>query len=303
MPGFIGLFRTKPLKFIIRVTRITYHIARRFIGYIKRLLVFFATLNKGNFLGLVDFHRAEKFSAEKPTVIVFSFTPLASEPRVLRQSKSFLRSNWNVVLVGYGNLGYPPPEYSFINLPLGCSESRLLRYRLGAQMLIGRKLAQVFGSYALGRFGARLNYRSIPQWRSNWINAKQTLEQHKIIADLVMAHDYFTCPLAFSIAKRHSAPVIIDVHEYAVGQYANDPTWIKKELPLVRALQDHYFVRAERLFSVSDGIVQLLNNQYRLKRPAVRLLSVPFRQILPFRDTGDEIKCLKSDGINVRHAS
>jgi glycosyltransferase involved in cell wall biosynthesis len=118
--------------------------------------------------------------------------------------------------------------------------------------------------------------------------------------DLVIAHDYFTLPLADWLAKRDGARMVVDIHEYAVEQFnyasETDPRkrrdWLYLTRPSSDALQRLFFRKAAAISTVCDGIADLLQRDYQLpKRPTV-IRSTPFYEAMPFRPCGETITVL-----------
>jgi glycosyltransferase involved in cell wall biosynthesis len=229
------------------------------------------------------------------TAWILSYTGVTHEPRVVRQAWSLARHNWNVVVAGFLGNSPRPPDWSLVRLA-DRGRSRAIPFR-GA-LFLQRQLGRLLYRYAknsptVSRFGARLYYFGLANWRQNHREIVRIAEaMPHLKPDLVIAHDFHTCPPAAILAKRWGAAFIVDCHEYARGQYMDNPVWVRDGRLFATAIQDDYLARADAVTTVSDGIRDLLNREQSLKRSAVTIRSMPLPQPQPFRATGDRIKVL-----------
>jgi glycosyltransferase involved in cell wall biosynthesis len=228
------------------------------------------------------------------TAWILSYTGVSNEPRVVRQAWSLTRNNWNVVVVGFEGHSPRPPEWSFLHLADRGSGGRPFHLMLMLQRQLGR-LLYTYGkpTPALAGIGARLFYFGLENWRHNYRQIMQIADAAPHLrADLIVAHDFHTCPPAAMLAKKWAAPLIVDCHEYGRGQYMDNADWMRDGRLFAMAIQDDYLARADAVTTVSDGIRDLLNKEQILKRPAVTIRSMPLPQPQPFRATGDRINVL-----------
>lgn len=233
---------------------------------------------------------------------IISYTPIAKEPRVIRQAQALIDAGWKVFVFGYEGLGSCPTGWHTVYLS---SEHSIKHKNLVAKiadrikdMLKVTKLKH-FLALSLSRFGvfpsikflgAKYYYASTGQYEKN----RKALEffqmrNIEIKPNLVLSHDYFTAPVAYEVAKKHGAVFSVDCHEYARGQYMHDPYWVRWHRPCVTALQDYYLARADAVTTVCDGIAKLLTKEHKLKRPAVVVRSTPFYTEQQFRPTLETI--------------
>ena len=253
------------------------------------------------------------------TVWIISHTPVASEPRVLRQTAALAAAGWRVVVFGFPHRLPVPSYWHFVPLPVDfevagtlpseARQSRVAaklakaRYLLGPRHLAALALKQVqWAGAILARFGglrvlrlagAYAHHRAVPKrLRARWLMHRYLRAHPELTPDLVVSHDYFTADAGYSIARRSGARFTVDCHEYARGQYMHNAEWVRWTRPYVTVLQDHYLARADAVTTVSDGIRDLLNAEQTLKRPVVTVRSMPFRNVQPFRPTGDRITVL-----------
>lgn len=230
------------------------------------------------------------------TAWIFSYTPVSSEPRVIRQADALIQSGWRVVVFGLEGRLPPRPEWNFVrlpgdNLPYSSVAKKLMQFLREVGLVIAR-----WGIFKeIKTLGAKLYHRANPRW--HWVEAevKRFISLNKHLAPtLVISHDYFTANLGYRSAHAFNAKFAIDCHEYARGQFMHDEKWVKHIRPYVMAFQDFYIARADAVTTVCDGIAELLNAEQDLKnnRKVVTIRSVPFRNIQPFRPTGETIRVL-----------
>ncbi|QJD76683.1 glycosyltransferase [Pyruvatibacter mobilis] len=112
----------------------------------------------------------------------------------------------------------------------------------------------------------------------------------KLKADLVIAHDYYTCDACYQVASHYNAKFSVDCHEYAREQYSFDTEWLRWEKPYIDVFEDYYLRKADVVTVVCEGIGNLLNEDHELKQPSVVIRNVPFAAPQPFRPVGDRIR-------------
>src|SRR5262249_29790996 len=126
---------------------------------------------------------------KRPRILVISFSDLSRDPRVDRQIR-FLVDSYDVVVAGWTPPSHRGAQFIPIKKPTGRSFARRL-------VSLARLLSGRFESY---------------YWRMEDVqNALGVLEGEN--ADLVLANELDTLPLAFLVSK--GAPVFFDAHEFA----------------------------------------------------------------------------------------
>lgn len=234
-------------------------------------------------------------SAGSRTAWILSYTGVSNEPRVIRQARSLVRRGWRVVVAGYEGHSPLPPEWHFLKLDRfvapGALHHRAMRV---AARFAGRTLyTRASSSPRAAQAGARLYYRGLTAWNEHHNRIVAALRAHPELApDLVVAHDYHTCPPANEIAVLSGAAFVVDCHEYAREENSGDPAWMANGRHFASALQDDYLARADAVTTVGQGIADLLDSEQRLRRPVVTIRSLPFFEPQPFRPVSDKIGVL-----------
>ncbi len=248
-------------------------------------------------LGLGGYFRKGTGEGER-TAWIISYTPVSKEPRVLRQANALENAGWRVVVFGFDGLMPPPTTWHFVSVKNAAPDCVGIRRAILARMLnavlyCGILLANYGGVSAIKRRGARLAQAATYSyvWRREVIRTFAA-GKREYRPDLVLAHDYFASDIAVEIGEQLGVPVSVDCHEYAVGQYAHNPHWVKWHQSVVRLLQDGLYSRVDGLTVVCEGISELISRDHALRRPPRIVRSLPFYSAQPFRITGDIVTVL-----------
>lgn len=232
-------------------------------------------------------------SLGKKNIWIISFTEVASEPRVLRQAEALFFEGHRIVVAGFRSPAAVKSYWNFVQLPKDSNYTFLYRKFLGLRRRIFLALCMTALSRRIRKYTALKAHRSIPLWEHIRLEVLEFAERHpELSPDLVLAHDYYTCDLAISLAEKYSAAFSVDCHEYARGQYAHDKVWLLRTLPYVKGMHDNVLPRADVVTTVSRGIADLLDIEEDLNKPVEVIKSVPFYSKQPFRKVGDRIKVL-----------
>ena len=235
------------------------------------------------------------------TAWVISYTGVSNEPRVLRQCRALLDNGWEVVVCGFDGHSQRPDDWFFVRLPSADS------YRSGYHRAL--RLAHVGGTAVSALSGGReplgLAGRVAQGTHALWRHFGNEMmriarENPDLTPELVIAHDWFTADNARRLARRYKAKLTIDCHEYAPGQYLENPEWTRKTKPIVDVVHRRRLEQADLVTTVCDGIAELLTRENALKRPAVVVRSLPFKNVQAFRPVGERIKVLYHGDLSER---
>lgn len=224
---------------------------------------------------------------------IVSFTGVSNEPRVLRQSQALMEAGWSVVVLGYQGHTQTNPDWHFVQMsssyPYSSDEIYYHEFL--------RRACKVLCRLPLGRhwrmFMARTHHAHIPLWRYHTKSVSDFARQHpELKADLVLAHDFHSCEVAFAVRDHFDAKISVDCHEYSRGQYAHDPHWVKYTLPYVSGMHDYYLPRADSVTTVSAGIADLMNQEEQLKQPVQLIRSMPVYRPFEAQEPGAQLTVL-----------
>lgn len=163
------------------------------------------------------------------TILVMSFTNLASDPRVNRQIR-WLAGRYRVIAVGTADPQVGGVEF----IPCHLSYNPMLRKVLNVARLILRRFEAYYWSAAhVGEILERLR---------------------DLRVDAVVANDIESLPLALRVAR--GAKVIFDAHEYAPGEFEDRLGWRLLIKPYRHYLCRTYLGRAAAMITVAQGIAE-----------------------------------------------
>ena len=227
-------------------------------------------------------HRAP--AQGRATAWIVSLTPVTDEPRVLRQSKMLHDAGWNVVVVGYLGKSPKPEFWSLLEVVHGSTpQERLSIVSCRAALVASPASTWLAEYYYWTSAGYSHIYRNI-------VDAFDRTAE--LGCDLVVAHDYYTTPIAARFARLCGVEYVVDCHEYATGQYMHDAEWRRRYRPWVHAIQKRFLPRAAVVTTVCDGIARLLDEEYRLRSPVKVVRSTPTFIEMPYRAVGETIEVL-----------
>lgn len=236
-------------------------------------------------------------SAGDRTVWIISYTPVCKEPRVLRQARAVEDAGWRVVVFGLPGKSPCPESWHFVEIPDAPPLTSPRALAKAAAFMGMRALGGIAARYGSVDFlkssGARIYQAFTPSYRVRERAIVTFLSRYpEYRPDLVLCHDYFTASVAIKVARTANAKVSVDCHEYALGQYAHDPRWVKLHQPVVRALQDELYARVDGITTVCEGIAELIEKDHPVRRPVRVVRSVPFYVPQSFRPTGNVVTVL-----------
>jgi hypothetical protein len=170
------------------------------------------------------------------TALVLSFSPIASDPRVVRQVRT-LATRFDLTIAGFG--GAPAGAAEFIGLEPPSRHSKMLD--------MPKLLARRFEDY----------YWGLP----HVANARHMLASRRF--ELVVANDVQALPLALELAD--GAPVLLDAHEFSPREFEDRGLWRLLHGPYTDWLCRRYLARAAAMTTVAHGIAEAYQRAYGLE--------------------------------------
>ena len=171
-------------------------------------------------------------TAELPSLLILTFSPIRSDPRVLKQVELF-KGKYRVSTCGYG--GAPEGIENHFALPddaRGWSSDKI--------GLLTRRYGRVYD----GMTAVAAARRILPRGEF----------------DVVLANDLNTLPLALELEPRLG--VHADLHEFAPREKEADPKWRLAVAPFMRWLCRRYLPLASSVTTVSQGIAEAYAEDY-----------------------------------------
>jgi glycosyltransferase involved in cell wall biosynthesis len=204
----------------------------------------------------------------KPTLLVLSFSNLATDPRVNRQLR-LLAAGFRVTAAGFADPGIAGVE--FVALP---SRTKSLRDRLLAATRL--KLRQFTRYY----------------WNIDSAHAAREALRGRPF-DVIIANDANTWPLAASLRGR--ARLLLDAHEYAPREFEDLAWWRIFHQPFKTWLCREFLGQADAVLTVCPGIAEEYHREFGV-RPVV-VMNVPPRETLnPSPTAPDRIRMVHHGG-------
>ena len=170
-------------------------------------------------------HPREVHDAARPRVLILSFSPIASDARVLKQVRH-LSAEFDVVTCGYG----PPPEGVVSHLQVPDE----VQNRLDGRLITLRSYRAAY----LAQAGVR--------WMLSHLHAGQ--------ADVILANDLDTVPVALWLRPR--AGVHADLHEYFPRLHEEHEAWMRRISPYQVWLCRRFLPGCAAVTTVSGRIAQ-----------------------------------------------
>jgi len=199
----------------------------------------------------------------KKRILIVSFSPIASDPRVLRQINE-LQGPYDVTVAGFGQ--FKQDDVTYFELP---RERRNLYEKFRAAQ---RLTTSNFSSYEahLVVSGATRSLRSTG------------------IYDLYIANDVQCLPSVLDLA--HGAPVILDAHEYSLDM--SGPPGLRGFLiaRYHRWLCETFIPKAKTVITVSEPIASAYARHLGIPQPVVIPNAPPYEDLQPSPVTADRIR-------------
>jgi len=186
------------------------------------------------------------------TIVIISFSNLATDPRVNRQIR-FLSEEYRVIAVGLGD-----PELNDIQFIPVTKTKNLVRMTL---------------------FSLELFFRSYESWYWSQKHIKDCLRKvSDVPADLILANDIDSLPLALKVAK--GAKVLFDAHEYAPREFEDLLFWRIVLQKYRTYLCKVYIPEVSGMTTVCQGIADTYEKEFGIK-PIVVTNASEFEDIHP----------------------
>ena len=134
-------------------------------------------------------------------------------------------------------------------------------------------------------------------WRSKRFQAMYAAAA-PVQADLYVANDWNTLPIAARLAHQHGSRYAYDTHEYAVEEKADRLKWRLVWPPYLRALEGALMPGAAYITTVSDGIAALLQTDHQLPTRPVVIRNAPAYVQTALHEPADPLVVLFHGGLH-----
>ncbi|MBL5974857.1 MAG: glycosyltransferase family 1 protein [Candidatus Leucobacter sulfamidivorax] len=192
----------------------------------------------------------------KPSILIISFSPISSSPRV-RKQVAILRDEYEVVTAGFGAEGISGTEH--IELATDPELRGIYRLRGLYQIIF---LLRMFRAFTMNnpRFLDAIDKLSFRKW------------------DVIIAHNSETVPIARTL--RPNMGVMCDLHEYAPEQHEPSAKWRFLVLPYIKWLLRHEVRHVDEVINVGEGIIDRYEKEFGIRSALVTNAS-PYKEFEP----------------------
>lgn len=219
-----------------------------------------------------------------PRVIILSFSDIRHDARVLRQIE-YLADRYAVSVVGYGEKD-PQLAPGVEMLPVSMKDERGWMRKIRSLVLL-----------PLGRLWPAKAYEAWYWGRDNYKAAFDILLKTR--ACIIHANDWNALPVAVKAADILGSEILLDLHEYAPGQWEEHWHWRTFFKPLIDYYLRKYAHLAPASITVSQTIAERYFEEYGF-RPQVVMNAPRLETDLPFRSTNPDAIRLIHHGVAQR---
>jgi len=213
-----------------------------------------------------------------PRICQLSFSPIADDARVRRHGDALAAAGHTVIAIGLPGARGAAPGWE-------------------VREIIPPPDERLFPLFRLPRIGRIALCRLLPRLAENayWaqaLNRSMAAAAADVAADIFVANDWLTLPIAARLARKRGVPYVYDSHEYAVEESADRALWRLLVSPYVRAVEARHIHGAAAVMTVGDGIARLMWSDHRLAAPPTVVRNAVPLQAQPFRPCGERIDVL-----------
>ncbi len=208
------------------------------------------------------------------TILIISFSNLKNDPRVYRQIL-FLKEHYQVIAAGLADPEIPGVEF----IPCTLTKKSLLSRVIKAFLLLTKQYQHFY-------------------WFPGYITQiLATLSSIK--ADLILANDIDTLPLAIRLAKVCGAKVLFDAHEYSPRQFEDRFVWKIVFQPYITSICSTYIPQVDGMITVGQAIAEQYEKDIGVK-PVVMTNAPFYKDIQPsiHPDNEHRIRLIHHGGAN-----
>jgi len=208
----------------------------------------------------------------KKKILILSFSPLHSDPRVYRQIM-FLKDKYELIAAGFSAPAIDGVQFASI-------EHKLPNLIWKMSAILDLKTSR-YEDY----------YWSIYSVRSAWSKLES------VGCDLIIANDLLSLPLALELSKKCKAILFLDAHEFTPREYDNDPIWRFVFQRFWEYICSKYLPHVSAMTTVSQGIADEYSRLYGVECEVIT--NTPFfNDLEPSQVNGESIRIIHHGGTN-----
>ncbi len=223
---------------------------------------------------------------DKKNILLLSYSPLKSDPRVKRQIAALI-NDCSLYTAGYNaseeELPFTQLNHSSnkANFTFHLSYPTLLRKFFSFFILMGDKIKLV----------KKDKYYEDKYWDKERIGDLQKLKESISKIDLIIANDIDTLPLALAL-KQVDTKIIFDAHEYHPREFEENKEWVKNKQLYITYLCQKYLKQADKVLTVCNGIAKEYKNVFNIDAEVITNAANYIKDIIPSVVGTDKIKLI-----------
>lgn len=239
----------------------------------------------------------------RPRICILSLSAIADDPRVRRTCDAFHRTGWEVIGVGLPGARSATPEWRIATREdvIAASRNAADRCSQAGERGLPSHSPQISWFRRALRLVIALRMLAVRVWpdlaqRIYWSYSEAIREIYacacQIDAEVWLANDWNTLPIAARLAAEKGSIYVYDTHEFAAEECAEQWRWRLLHKPLVCTVERRFIGGAAVVSAVSAGIAERLDIMYRLSRSALVIRNTPQYETFGFRPTGERVRVL-----------
>ncbi|MEO0404814.1 MAG: glycosyltransferase [Bacteroidota bacterium] len=189
--------------------------------------------------------QGNQLMSSKKKILLICDANLPRAPRV-RMAYEALKEDFHFTMAGYDAPPYQDVDY--IRLPKKKKAARKsITWHLGYPAIF-RKFFSVFVKIYLKATAQKEDKRSIKDQYISLFN--------NVDCDLIINHHLNTLEMAVALKERLGVPLVSNLHEYYPREFEDQEVWLKYEAPKKLFICQTFLPKADKVFSVCEGIKQ-----------------------------------------------
>jgi len=187
-------------------------------------------------------------------LLIISYSKLDTDPRILRQIE-LLKDDFDICTAGLLPSNQPAVKIHYNIVDVEPTFHRSYK-------VLFRKLVTLFYILPIrfiNKLISNLYLKNLKDYEKlYWSrNRKATLSTLVTCrADLIIANDIDTLPLAVKLKSINGGKIYFDAHEYSPLEYENNPAWLKFKAPYYTYLCSKYVALSNYNTTVSNGLLR-----------------------------------------------
>lgn len=227
---------------------------------------------------------------------ILSLSAIPDDPRVRRQGDAFTYFGCTVTAVGLPGARSAAPSWKVIDVNAGSiGHSDRATATGDSSKPSFSELGVTEKAWVMARALTNMARTRDPlalYWSANPIFEQMYQAASRHPADVWIANDWTTLPIALRLWREKGIPYHYDTHEFATEEYAHRLSWRLTRLPLIRRIERAGVLNAESVSTVSEPIAQAMRQAYGLSETPWVIRNLPAYEYWPSRPPDGKTRVL-----------